>query len=158
MDNLESMSLSPPLLFFALFNEKTTRIFLVYIYCVDAEVSLMSFVCSSPQWKWRGDPWQQTVYWVFWSGWWSWRGVLVVWKWWNEGKNKWVEKPEVTGFFHTLSHVASFFRNASAVMNAELTNHVLPLSLVAFAAMQTGNQAVRKIFLDIAISVFMCAL
>lgn len=77
-------------------------IFYVYIYYVDAEFNLMSLDCSSPQWKWRGDPWQQTIYWVFWSGWWSWRGVLVVWKWWNKGKNKWVRKSEVAGLLHAM--------------------------------------------------------
>lgn len=84
----------PSLLCFAVFVEKPTSCLsqlpvhcsklspigafslLCCVYYVDTEFNLLFLDCSSPQWKWRRDPRQQTIYWVFWSGWWSWRGVL----------------------------------------------------------------------------------
>lgn len=46
---------------------------------------LMSLYCSSPRWRRRGGARQQAVDWVFWPGWRSRRGLLIVWKQWNEG-------------------------------------------------------------------------
>lgn len=147
----------PSLLCFAVFVEKPTSCLsqlpvhcsklspigafslLCCVYYVDTEFNLLFLDCSSPQWKWRRDPRQQTIYWVFWSGWWSWRGVLSHVKVveWGQKKKKRRVAQKVWSRFYTCFDIVLFIRNAAAVRNAEFTEHVLPLLLVAFAAMQT---------------------
>lgn len=71
MDNLQSMLLY-------CVHVKTSLLCELLPTCMQY-VNTMSLDCRSTQRRRRGSTRQQTVCWVFWSGRWSWRGLLVLW-------------------------------------------------------------------------------
>lgn len=154
----------PSLLCFAVFVEKPTASFLciavnchplVHFLCyavftMDTEFNLLFLDCSSPQWKWRRDPRQQTIYWVFWSGWWSWRGVLShvkVVEWGQKKKEEeWLRRSEVAFTLVSTSSYSSEMQRQWEMLSSQNMSCLCCWWLLQLCKLDM-NQCVKMFFL-----------
>lgn len=158
----------PSLLCFAVFVEKPTSCLsqlpvhcsklspigafslLCCVYYVDTEFNLLFLDCSSPQWKWRRDPRQQTIYWVFWSGWWSWRGVLSHVKVveWGQKKKKeeWLRRSEVAFTLVSTSSYSSEMQQQWEMLSSQNMSCLCCWWLLQLCKLNM-NQCVKMFFL-----------